>query len=778
MKRLLKILSIALLFQFYVIDIAAKAAREKKSVSIVVDSEAGYLEKFAAKEVRRYLYLRTGKLIKIIQGDWNQLSASSDLILIGSSHSKTIIDFSDFVKLSDSLKSLKDEAFMLKSFTFKSPQARSVLLRTGSQSNISKFNFLENRKILLVCGKDGISTLHAAYKLMEHFGIRYTLNCDVIPDGIVPMEIPVIDRIYQSQFAIRGMLPYHSWNPEGPENWNEDAYKSFLSQQVKMGLNFMGLIYDFTESDRRTYIFPPEKQQWSPGDYWIDTPPFGAEQVFKSSLYGSDRWLEARKLTTPEERSAYMKQANMKFMGEVFSFAHLFDIKCAIGAENRGNQAYFETLFKELGSIVKPDFFWISSPETWSYSSPPQKTTDELVSTYQAAFAARNAISAPFEMATMGWALGPQNDPLVLDRNLPKEIIMSTQNLNVGKGPVQPEWAQIAGRRKWAIPWMEDDFNLLSPQLWVNRTIQNAADAKKYGCEGLIGVQWRTKTLTPQTVALAELGWNNQVNTKSFYDDFAKTQFGIEAADQLSTIFQHIDSKLPEASQWLDMWPGGIKKDSTYWLLNKDKYDFVAQFERLRPAIVGKGNIERFDYYLNQYKYLRGLAKFKSAFDKLEEETYLREAMNALIQSASSMGEIGNMVCITRQFGKNRPLDYTGKPQLIVLTPRTSLLSGENLHLDVFFVESGSPQKVELFWRPLGEIAFKKLSATRHKQNYFVVKLLASEIGGRDIEYFIKGITAAGNEYFFPATAPERGLTVVSLNASSAEHMEGFFKSD
>ncbi len=740
MNQLFKILIIAFTFHLFLNYSSVQAATKTKLVSIVIAPECGNLEKFAAKEVRRYLYLRTGKLLQIVQTDWNKLPKSWDVILIGNSHSERINHFADWANISNPSSFLKNEEYWLKTVT------------------------LKNRKILLVSGNDEVSTLHAAYKLMESFGIRYTPNGDIIPDGIVPMEIPEIDRIYQPQFAIRGMLPYHSWNPEGPENWNEDAYKSFLSQQVKMGLNLMGLIYDFTNSDRRTYVFPPEKQHWGSGDYWIDTPPFGADQAFKSNLYGSDRWLDARKLATPEEQSAYMKEANMKFIGEVFSFAHLFDIKCAIGAENRGNQEYFELLFKELDNKVKPDFFWISSPETWSYSSPPQNTTDELISSYKAAFSARNAIKASFEIATMGWALGPQNDPLVLDRNLPREIIISTQNLNVGKGPVQAEWAQITDRHKWVIPWMEDDFNLLSPQLWVNRTIQNAADAKKYGCDGLIGVHWRTKTITPQTMALAELVWNNQLNVKSFYDDFSRTQFGSEAADQISAIFQQIDSNLPEASQWLDMWPGGIKKDSTYWKLNKEKYDFVAQLENVRPKIVGNGNLERFDYYLNQYKYLRGLAKFKSATGKLESENCLREAMNALIESASSVGEIGNMVCITRQFGKNMPLDYTGNPHLIVLTPRTSLLSGENLNLDVFFVESGNPQKVELYWKPLGEKEYKMLSAVRQQRNHFVILLPAADMAGNDIEYFIKGTTSASKEFYFPATTPERGLTVVLLN--------------
>ena len=267
-------------------------------------------------------------------------------------------------------------------------------------------------------------------------------------------------------------------------------------------------------------------------------------------------------------------------------------------------------------------------------------------------------------------------------------------------------------------------------------------------------------------MALAQLGWNNQLTVKSFYDDFALTQFGFEAADQISAIFQQIDSNLPEASQWLDMWPGGIKKDSTYWKQNKEKYDFVAQLESLRPKVVEKGNLDRFDYYLNQYKYLRGLAKFKSATGKLEEENCLREAMNALIESASSVGEIGNMVCITRQFGKNMPFDYTGNPHLIVLTPRTNLLSGENLNLDVFFVESGNPQKVQLYWKPLGEKEFKMLIAVRQQRNHFVVQLPAADMASNDIEYFIKGTSSAGKELYFPATAPERGLTVVSLTSN------------
>jgi hypothetical protein len=739
-NQLIKIFLSFLLFHAFGYVVAAQTSLKAKPVCIVISSSPTLNEVFAAKEIRRYLFLQTGTLLSIKNTDWSKLATSEDIILIGSAKSSIIAAFSESVKIENPGLVLKSEEYWLKTFT------------------------LDSRKILMVTGKDDISTLYAAYKLIESYGIRYTLAGDIIPDGKIALFLPEIDKTFSPQFAVRGMLPYHSWNPEGPENWNEDAYKSFLTQQVKMGMNFMGLIYDFETSDRRTYVFPPEKQHWDAGDYWIDTPPSGSDQAMKSSLYGSDRWLKARKLATPEEQTAYMKQANMKFMGEIFSYARLFNIKCAVGNENRGDEVYFTTLFNEIRNTVKPDFYWISSPETWSYSSPPQNTTDELISTYKAAMAAQKRSNAPFGIASMGWSLGPQNDPLVLDRNLPKELIISTQNLNVGKGAVQPEWAQITDRRKWVIPWMEDDFNLLSPQLWVKRTIQNAADAKQYGCEGLIGVHWRTKTITPQIIALAGLGWDNQLDEKIFYDDFAITHFGTEAAEEISAIFQNIDGKVPEVSQWLDGWPGGLKKDSTYWTLNHEKFNFVNQLENLRPRIRGKGNLERFDYYLNQFKYLRGLAKLRTNMGTSKQSESLHETMNALIQSACTIGEIGNMVCIARQLGKNADTNYTGQPHLIVLTPRTSLLPEEDLKLDVFFIDNGNPQKVEFFWKPLGEKKLRKIEAERKQRNHFEISLSVSKLNGDDIEYFVKGTTSNGNEINFPASTPEKNITVVQMS--------------
>lgn len=52
------------------------------------------------------------------------------------------------------------------------------------------------------------------------------------------------------------------------------------------------------------------------------------------------------------------------------------------------------------------------------------------------------------------------------------------------------EWQN--GNRSWAIPWMEDDLSLNGAELWVNRTLEHAALANKYGTTFLFDKSWHS----------------------------------------------------------------------------------------------------------------------------------------------------------------------------------------------------------------------------------------------------------------------------------------------
>ena len=88
--------------------------------------------------------------------------------------------------------------------------------------------------------------------------------------------------------------------------------------------------------------------------------------------------------------------------------------------------------------------------------------------------AAAEKVGTPFTLATCGWVLGPPDDRALFDKVLPKNCPLSCINREVGHAPVEPGFAKVEGRPKWAIPWMEDDPALIIPQLWAGRMREDA----------------------------------------------------------------------------------------------------------------------------------------------------------------------------------------------------------------------------------------------------------------------------------------------------------------
>ena len=147
------------------------------------------------------------------------------------------------------------------------------------------------------------------------------------------------------------------------------------------------------------------------------------------------------------------------------------------------------------------------TPEGWTWSGNTEEQLQGTKDDIFAAIAANEILGNPFQLATCGWVLGPQNDRAFFDKILPLEVSVSCINRQVGMTPVEPGFADVKGRGKWAIPWMEDDPALTQPQLWAGRMRKDAVDAHKYGCNGLMGIHWRTRILGPNVSALAKAAW-------------------------------------------------------------------------------------------------------------------------------------------------------------------------------------------------------------------------------------------------------------------------------
>jgi len=510
------------------------ACAAAEPITIVEPQIAEPLEHLAAREIRRYLYLRTGRLAPIATGV--QLPAGASIVVGRKDHS-TIQALDE--QLRQSISTLKPQQYVL----------RTVTLDGGP-------------RVLAVVGGDAVGTLYGAYRLAERLGVRFYLHGDVVPDEKIDPALPSLDERGEALFETRGIQPFHDF-PEGPDWWNTDDYKAILAQLPKLRMNFIGL-HTYPEGG-----VGPEPTVWiglkedvnpdgtvrfsSQSSYehtlraaWGNTAKktsdfsFGTAQLFEQDAYGPDVMQDATSRSqTPAERNAVFNRTG-KMLREAFEFAHSLGVRTCVGTEtpliipalvkdrikSRGRdpndpnlvREVYEGMFERIAKAYPLDYYWFWTPEGWTWGNPKEEEVQATVADLMAAIEAARNVKSPFVLATCGWVLGPPKDRALFDNLLPKEMPMSCINRNVGFAPVEAGFARIQGRPRWAIPWLEDDPGLTIPQLWVGRMRRDAADALAYGCSGLLGIHWRTRILGPNVSALAKAAWDQ----KSWNPDFGK----------------------------------------------------------------------------------------------------------------------------------------------------------------------------------------------------------------------------------------------------------------
>lgn len=995
-----------------------------QELSIVTPRNASWLETLAAKEVRRYVYARTGRLAPLVSAD-TAVPVRGDALVVARRDRPVIGSLLRSASQQATLKGLAAEGFWLKS------------VETAG------------RHLAVLTGADDVGTLYAAYRAAEVMGVRFYMEGDVLPDERVPLAPPSLDQARGAEalrpgrhalsallgpldelqhplFALRGIQPFHDF-PEGPDWWNTDDYLAVISQLPKLRMNFFGL-----------HCYPeggvgPEPLVWigTPGDadaqgrvkfsypsQWANTAratmwgyqarktsafAFGAAELFAREAFGPDVMGSALpRPSTPEECNALFDRT-AAMIGTAFRQARRLGVRTCLGTETpltvpklvadrlkaQGKnpketaviQELYEGLFQRVANTCDLDYYWFWTPEgwTWEGTKPEQvaATTNDLF----AAIAAHQKVKAPFRLATCGWVLGPQQDRALFDKLLPKDMPVSCINQAVGNTPVEKGFANVSGRGKWAIPWLEDDPGLTAPQLWVGRMRRDAADALRYGCDGLMGIHWRTRALGPAVSALAQAAWDQRAwiksypapsaaartpgpvggkharfpnnpfpNTpeatvyqsvrydvsayhlpasngpcqvtlkfsepnykeankrvfgvklqgrpvienldifaqvgqnhaldytfqevpvtngwldieftrqveypsiaaivvvgrnftrkincggeacqdyaadwpeakpdtqayaaaKDFYADWAQAQFGPAIAAPAATLFAKIDGRLPRPADWVNG-PGGIRPDKRPWAEVRREYSFVDELAALRPQVRGPAALDRFDYWLGTFRYMRAMAQANCTWAALnnalgaakaekdparqkqlarEQALPIRRALVAqvaevyqhLLATLSNPGELGVLANweqhllpdlldkpgaeLAKLLGEPLPTDalpsqtYRGPLRVIVPTQRTSLGAAETFRLKALILSEQVPVGAALHWRALGQGEYQAVPLQRVARGVWGASLAPALLRGQDFEYYVQVTPARGTPTRFPAAAPALTQTVVVM---------------
>ncbi|MGE5742021.1 MAG: malectin domain-containing carbohydrate-binding protein, partial [Candidatus Aminicenantes bacterium RBG_16_66_30] len=518
--------------------LAPGCARKKAVPDVIIAADAGWHERTAAAEIRRYIYLRTGILpaLKEIRSFAAIADGAVAVIEKAGSLARGIEDAGVAARIAD----LGPEDYWLKT--------------VGDGS----------RRIVLVAGGGGPGVLYGAYQLAEMLGVRFGLEGDIVPDGTVPMPRLDLDETGRPLFAVRGIQPFHDF-PEGPDWWTLEGYKAIIGQLPKLRMNFFGLhtypenpnkehgatpnaeptVWIGREGEYRpdgavTASYPSSYQNTARGNWGYESKKtgdfhFGAGLLFERDDFGNDVMDGfSPDPATPEASNEVFNRAAAVFRN-AFGLARRLGVRTCVGTETALTvpdlvkkrladsgldpkdpavvKGLYKAMFGRIAAAYPVDYYWLWTNEGWTWDDASPEAIKAVTTDLDMAVQAWKEAAPPFRLATCGWVLGPPSNRTLFDQVLPKDVALSTINREVGKAPVDPGFSRIHGRSLWAIPWMEDDPALTSPQLWAGRMRRDAADALRYGCDGLLGIHWRTRVLSANVLSLARAAWDQGWNT-------------------------------------------------------------------------------------------------------------------------------------------------------------------------------------------------------------------------------------------------------------------------
>jgi hypothetical protein len=596
--------------------------------AIAIRRDASELESFAANEVSRYVYLRTGKVLPVKKG-----VISGDRIVVAAKNPKFCGELG---------KDLGPQQFTL---------------RTGTAGG--------NRTWWIV-GGDEVGTLYGAYRFAEKLGVRFGLDEDVVPDEQLCGNWPELDETGKPRFALRGLQPFHDFSV-GPDWWNLEDYESVLSQMAKLRMNFIGLhTYPSWNPaagpEANVWIGLPEdvdehgnvrfgyeagvvttKRGWAVTPFPTSRYAAGAGLLFEGDDYGPDFMLDCLAWPRTDEACAAMFNRYGDFQQKVFNQARRLGIKTCVGTElplgvpralaarleARGLKPtdpavirrLYEGTFLRLLRKTPVDYYWLWASEAWLGQNPGSSGW-EVASGANAERdlglieAAANSVKAPFGFATCGWRLGTRDDALWMDRRAPKGWAASSINTSLGRDPVEKAYGAMPNRPKWVIGWAEDDdaagahcCTCWDLQLWAERMFANSSDAFRYGCEGMMAIHWRTAAISPNITALAQAGWDfdtagagngnssgvggRMPGMDAFWADWGRDMFGGDAGAEVGRIIQKFDGGHLRINALI----GGGARTTDAQIV--EVFAPLGEMEGLWPRIKGAGNLDRFDYWLN-----------------------------------------------------------------------------------------------------------------------------------------------------------------------------------
>ncbi|MGC9200173.1 MAG: hypothetical protein ACP5E5_14780 [Acidobacteriaceae bacterium] len=416
--------------------------------------------------------------------------------------------------------------------------------------------------------------LYAVFDFLERQGMIFGIDGATTPMDPMPLMLPAAARPWSSspRFEVRGLLPWPDFL-NCISVYNEEDFQAYFANMLRMRLNMFGmhvctqnnpltaesyLSFEFAGIGQRAALEDTTMTSWGYLPQRTSTYKMGSAQFYDGEIFGSDatrlaagNWDKAARTT--------------KMLGRALQYAGDLGIQTGIGFKPYHNPAeivkalppealscpggFIESktaqrlLERRLGDLFDRypmvDYVWLWEDENANWESRKRNIPLSITPYTQAhEFLRRHAPTKRLVLA--GWS-GVTRNFESLHQRLPGDIVFSALSDSLGWDPVHEVFGELEGRERWPIPWLEDDPSMWLPQLRASRFETDMKRAEDLGCQGMLGIHWRSRIVDPTATYFARANWDPALTAERHYAEFCATQGRGECGAKLASIFMACD---------------------------------------------------------------------------------------------------------------------------------------------------------------------------------------------------------------------------------------------
>jgi len=518
---------LCMVFLFGCAVIAPRMILAETPAPIVVGAKASEMERYAAKELQRYLYQISGTLLPI---ETSVAGGEAATFVIGTRQSNPRIE--------------KLAAAGQLHLTANDPGPQGYVLKSVADGK---------HATLAIAANDDVGCLYGVYGLLEeHFGVGFSLGGDVLPEAKSSLALPELDERKTPAVAVRGFLPWTNF-PQSATVYSWEDWKFILDQMAKMRLNFLHIhnyngegghnemFHNFTLNGHTSRVWMATVHTghgWAGPRWDVNKYRFGASDLFDDYDFGADCTLHNESLSNEQ-----VFRKGVSLFQKVIAYAHRRGVRIGLGLdinlippEYKADAADPAVVKARAEQIIRDypnlDYLLCFQSEGIGRNAKAYAQWRGIFD----GFYRRLKTQAPqTRLAVSGWGLDPQSIAA-----LPKEVICAPISA-YSDGCVTG--AEYGDREYWGCPWLERDGDSSEHYYPYNLHLSNTIKAwqnRAPNMKGFYCLTWRlTDAIDAKMSYMSKVPWDTAgkyATSEAAYRDYAERNYGRDAAESLTAI--------------------------------------------------------------------------------------------------------------------------------------------------------------------------------------------------------------------------------------------------